>query len=52
MKTSICHGCDLNVLIFAIFLRIFPLCFQAATVVAKYPPLARVYNTCTVSYLV
>jgi hypothetical protein len=33
-----CHGCDLNALIFAIFLHIFPLCFRAATVVAKYTP--------------
>jgi WD40 repeat protein len=32
----ICHGCDLNAPIFALFLRIFILCFRAATVVAKY----------------
>jgi hypothetical protein len=31
-----CHGCDLNAPIFALFLRIFILCFRAATVVAKY----------------
>jgi hypothetical protein len=33
---SHCHGCDLNAPIFALFLRIFILCFRAATVVAKY----------------
>jgi hypothetical protein len=31
-----CHGCDLNAPIFALFLRIFILCFRAATVIAKY----------------